>query len=232
MSQIPAAGRGCSSKRVVRLFASIIADDRDDRSDLSSSTASVEKIVFCYAKRWVGVQYTFEITFCNDGGNKKKKKKKIGKRREWEFVGGIAASSGTGDVSRITPVTAKFKERSKEGRRTLRCHTSNGSIFLTFDQCESPTALFRIDGSVIGSLRVLQDSQQGARNLFTFKDFLFWYVGLTRTFELTRKEFLIRSLFLSFLSNLTSSIGVPPQRGNHGEFYLSLSFLSTEARSE
>lgn len=128
-------------------------------------------------------------------------------------------------------MTAKFKERSKEGRRTLRCHTSNGSIFLTFDQCESPTALFRIDGSVIGSLRVLQDSQQGARNLFTFKDFLFWYVGLTRTFELTRKEFLIRSLFLSFLSNLTSSIGVPPQR-NHDEFYLSLSFLPTEARSE
>lgn len=113
---------------------------------------------------------------------------------------------------------AKFKEKKDEG---TFLYTSDGSIFLTFDQIQIAYGSFRIDGSVIGSLRVLQDSQQGARNLFKFKDFLFWYVGLTHI--RTRKEFLIRSLF--YRLRVTGSIASLPN-----EIAATINFLSLSLR--
>lgn len=61
-----------------------------------------------------------------------------------EFLGNlfITASSNTRNVSWIAKM-AKFKEI--KGERTFVC-TSNGSIFLLFDQYKSPTALSGLMG--------------------------------------------------------------------------------------
>lgn len=66
------------------------------------------------------------------------------KKNRNEFFGNlfITASSNTRNVSWIAKM-AKFKEI--KGERTFVC-TSNGSIFLLFDQYKSPTALSGLMG--------------------------------------------------------------------------------------
>lgn len=66
------------------------------------------------------------------------------KKNRNEFLGNlfITASSNTRNVSWIAKM-AKFKEI--KGERTFVC-TSNGSIFLLFDQYKSPTALSGLMG--------------------------------------------------------------------------------------
>lgn len=122
---------------------------------------------------------------------------------------------------RLAPVTClesrqDGKVQREERRRNFRVYLG-WQYFFNVRPIQIAYGSFRIDGSVIGSLRVLQDSQQGARNLFKFKDFLFWYVGLTHI--RTRKEFLIRSLF--YRLRVTGSIASLPN-----EIAATMNFLS------